>query len=69
MISVRNSLAVGANLGRRLQRRSFLFLYKKWKTLKQIESDDWRDEIEFVANEYCPIINTLPESSFMKYVK
>ncbi len=26
MISVRDSLAVGANLGRKLQRRSFLFL-------------------------------------------
>jgi len=44
-------------------------LYKKWKTFKQIEPDWKRKNIEFVANKYCPIINTLPESSFMKYVK
>ncbi len=44
-------------------------LYKKWKTFKQIGSDDLREMIESISNKYCPIINTLPESSFMKYVK
>ncbi len=45
-------------------------LYKKWISFTHGGSPlGDRERIENIANKYCPIINTLPESSFMKYVK